>query len=179
KWSTLGWAAGTTPKGEDTTSGWRPVNAYPTVNGAYYNSSFTDNGTGIATVLTMPMDPGMGGSNLGRYFSLWLDMPSPASARAGYELRFTNVGAAKYDAILSKWQSGTQTVLASQPGTLIANGNSFALVDEGSTVSAWTNSGSGFIQLMSISDSAFSAGSSGLEGAGNFTRLNNFKAGTL
>ncbi len=179
KWLTLGWAAGTTPKGEDTTSGWRPVSAYPTVNGAYYNSSFTDNGTGIATVLTMPMDPGMGGSNPGRYFSLWLDMPSPASARAGYELRFTNVGAGKYDAILSKWQSGTQTVLASQPGTSIANGNSFALVDEGSTVSAWTNSGSGFIQLTSISDSAFSAGSSGLEGAGNFTRLNNFKAGTL
>ena len=52
-------------------------------------------------------------------------------------------------------------------------------VDQGSTVSAWTNTGSGFSQLLSASDSAFSGGKSAVEGSGNITRLKNFKVGSL
>jgi hypothetical protein len=176
-WSKLGWAVG---KGQNTASGWGPSTPFTSgSDGSYYETPRTDTGSGIATVVTMAVDPGQGGSNPGRYFSLWLDMPTPEGAKAGYELRFTNVGAGKYDAALSRWQGGTQTPLASQAGTSIANGNSFALVDKGGTVSAWVNSGSGFTQLLSAADSTFSSGNAALEGGGNFTRLNSFKAGGL
>jgi subtilisin family serine protease len=171
----LGWAAGSPAKGEDTATGWRPVAAYPTVNGAYYNSTITDTGSGIATVSTMAVNPG----NTSRYFSIWLDMSTPTTTRAGYELRFTNVGANSYDVTLSKWQSGSQTILASQSSYAFANGNSFAVVDQGSTVSAWTNTGSGFTQLLSASDSSFSSGKAAVEGSGNISRLTNLKVGTL
>ena len=175
KWSALGWAGGSTPKGSDTTSGWGPANAYSTVNGAYYNSSVTDTGPGIADVATMASNPEL----TERYFSLWLDMPTPSSTQAGYELRFTDTATNTYEVKLSKWASGTQTVLASKSSYSFSNGNSFALVEQGGTVSAWTNTGSGFVQLLSANDSTFSGGYAGLDGSGNNTRLTNFKLGSL
>jgi len=175
-WSPLGWASGTSPKGEDTTAGWRPVDGHPTVNGAFYEPMITDTGLGIATVATMATNPSLEG----RHFSLWLDMPSPSSAtKAGYELRFTNVSSGLYNVTLSRWQSGTETVVASKSSYAFANGNSFALVDQGGTVSVWTNTGGGFSQLLSVGDASFSGGSAGVQGAGNITRLTNFKAGPL
>jgi hypothetical protein len=81
--------------------------------------------------------------------------------------------------MLAKWQGGTETVLASKSGYAFANGNSFALLDQGGTVSAWTNTGSGFSQLLSASDASFSGGNAGIQGAGNITRLTNFKVGAL
>ena len=175
KWSTLGWAGGSTPKGSDTTTGWRPVDAYSTVNGAYYNTTVTDTGSGIAAVATMAVNPG----NTSRYFSVWLDMGTPSSTRAGYELRFTNTATNTYEVKLSKWVSGTQTVLATKTGYSFSNGNSFAVVDQGGTVSAWTKTGFEYIQLLSASDSAFSSGNAAVEGSGNITRLTNFKVGSL
>lgn len=50
---------------------------------------------------------------------------------------------------------------------------------KGGTVSAWTNTGTEFSQLLSAADTAFAAGSTGVEGAGNITRLTNFGAGQL
>jgi hypothetical protein len=175
KWSTLGWASGASPKGEDTTSGWRPVNAYPTLNGAYYNPTLTDSGSGVAAVATMATNPGI----TERHFSLWLDMPTPGSTRAGYELRFKNTATNTYEVKLCKWISGTETVLASKSGVSFVNGNTFAIVDQGSAVSAWTDTGSGFGELLSTTDSAFSSGNAGLSGAGNIARLTKFKAGAL
>ena len=118
-------------------------------------------------------------SSAERYFSLWLDMQTPSSTRAGYELRFTDTATNTYEVKLSKWVSGTQTVLASKSGYSFSNGNSLALVDQGGTVSAWTNTGSGFGQLLSATDSTFSGGYAGVEGSGNITRLTNFKLGSL
>jgi RHS repeat-associated protein len=175
EWSTLGWAGGSTPKGSDTTSGWRPVNAYATVNGAYYDSAISDTGSGIAAAATMAADPEL----TSRYFSLWLDMPTPASTRAGYELRFTDTATDTYEVKLSKWVGGTQTVLASESEYAFSDGNSFALADEGGTVSAWTDTGSGFGELLSAPDATFSGGNAGIQGAGNITRLTDFKLGTL
>ena len=175
KWSTLGWAGGGTPKGSDTTTGWRPVDAYSAVNGAFYNTTIADTGPGIASVATMAVNP----SSASRYFSIWLDTPTPASTKAGYELRFTNISTGTYEVKLSKWISGTQTVLASKSSYSFSNGNSFALVDQGGTVSAWTNTGAGFSQLLSASDTTFEGGSAAVEGSGNITRLTNFKVGVL
>jgi sugar lactone lactonase YvrE len=175
-WAALGWASGTTPKGSDTTTGWRPVDAYSTVNGAYYNQPVNDLGWGIGTAATLAKNPELEG----RYFSLWLDMPSPtATTRAGYELRFTDTAANLYTVALSKWAGGTQTQLASKAGYTFLNGNSLALVDIGGTVSAWTNTGSGYTQLLSAPDTTYAGGKAGIEGSGNFTRLTNFKAAQL
>jgi sugar lactone lactonase YvrE len=174
-WSALGWASGSPAKGEDTASGWRPVGVYPTVNGASFNPTVADTGPGTAAVATMATNPG----NAERYFSLWMDMPTPTSTRAGYELRFTYVSTNTYNVKLSKWVGGTQTELASKSSYSFSNGNSFAVVDQGSTVSAWTNTGSGFSQLLSASDSTFAGGNAAVEGAGNITRLTNFKVGQL
>jgi len=174
-WSTLGWATGTTPKGSDSSTGWHPVDAYPTLNGTYYNSSVSDTGTGLAGVATMAANP----TNASRYFSLWLDVSSPASTRSGYELRFTDVSTNTYKVTLSKWVEGVETELASESSYPFSNGNSFAIVDQGGTVSAWTDTGSGFSQLLSASDSTFEKGNAGIHGAGNITRLTKFKVGQL
>jgi Ca2+-binding RTX toxin-like protein len=173
KWSALGWAAGTPAKGEETSSGWRPVPAFPTVNGAYYHPTLTDTGSGVAAVATLAFNP----SNPERYFSLWLDMPTPGSTRGGYELRFTEAGSSSYTMALSKWVNGTRTVLASKSSYSLPPGSSFAILDQGSTVSAWTNTGSGFSQVLSATDSAYSGGNAGVEGAGNILRLSNFRVG--
>jgi hypothetical protein len=174
-WSPLGWAGGSVPKGLDRTNGWGPSDAYSTVNGAFYGRTLSDVGPGLAAVATMVNNPG----NVSRYFSLWLDMTTPSSARGGYELRFTNIAANSYNVTLSRWQAGSQTVMATQSAYAFANGNSVALLDQGGTVSAWTNTGAGFSQLLSGDDTTFAGGNAGVEGSGNITRLTNFKVGSL
>ncbi len=175
KWSTLGWAAGGSPKGADTTTGWGPVNAFSTINGAYFNTSVSAGGLGSAVVATMAVNPGL----TERHFSLWLNMSTPGGTKAGYELRFQNTAANAYEVRLLKWVGASEAQLASKTGYSFSNGSSFALVDQGATVSAWTDTGSGFAQQLSAADSAFSSGYAGLQGAGSTTRLRNFKAGGI
>lgn len=171
-WSAPSWASG---KGEDRAEGWGPSGAYPAVNAAYYSPVVNDTGTGIATVATMATNP----ANESRYFSIWSDLSNPAGARSGYELRFTDTATNTYNVTLSKWVSGSQTVLASRSAYTFVNGNSLALVDDGGTVSAWTDTGSAYSQLLSAGDSTYSGGSGGVEGSGNITRLTRFKVGAL
>jgi Repeat of unknown function (DUF346) len=173
--SALGWAGGTAAKGTDTTTGWRPANAFPTVNGAYHHPDVPSGGMGTAAVATMAASPALAE----RHFSIWLDMPTPATARAGYELRFTYVSTDTYNVKLSKWVSGAETVLASKQGYILPMGSSLGLIDQGGSVSAWTKTASTFSQLLSAGDSAFDAGRAGFTGAGNNTRLTNFKADAL
>lgn len=173
-WSPVGWAGGSKPKGEDTASGWRPIDDYPIVNGAFYNAPIVDTGAGIAAVATMAVGP----SFSSRYFSLWLDATGSSATRTGYELRFVraNIPANTYEVALSKWQGGVKiALLASKSGYSFASGNSLALVDEGSTVSGWTDTGAGFTELLTASDSSFSSGSAAVEGSGNEIRLTKFK----
>lgn len=173
-WAALGWAGGTTPKGEDTTTGWRSPASYPTANGAYYIPNVADVGSGVGVAATMAVNPG----NVGHYFSLWLDATSGA-ARSGYELRFTYTASNTYSVNLAKWQGGTQSLLATRSGYTFINGNSFAVADEGGTISAWTNTGSGYKQILTAADTTYSGGKVGVEGAGSLTRLNKLKAGSL
>ncbi len=171
-WAKLGWASSA---GEDTTSGWRSVAAYPTIQGAYNNTTVGDV-KGAATAVTMATTPGIAE----RYFSLWLDMGSPTSSTpGGYELRFTYASAGTYAVTLSKWAAGTRTVLNTTSGVSFATGNSVALVDKGSTVSAWTDNGGGYIRLFTVADSTLSGGYGGVQAAGNATRLVNFKVGSV
>jgi len=174
-WSALGWAGGTTPKGQNTATGWGPSDASPTVNGAYFKTIFSDTGTGVASAATMSVNP----SNNERYFAVWVDMPSPNTAnRNGYEFFLYKTGYDLYSAGLLKFVEGVRTDLVAEKANVsFANGSSMAIVDKGSTVSAWINTGSGFTQLMSGTDSTFSSGKVGVQGQGNITRLTNFKAG--
>jgi hypothetical protein len=171
-WAVLGWAS---EKGVDGSAGWGPSAAYPGVTGAYYAPNVSDQGSGTAAVATMSESP----SIEGRYFSLWLDMSTPSSTRSGYQLTFTDTSSGVYEVKLSKWASGNQTILASKTGYAFANGSSFALVAQGGAVSAWTNTGAGFGQLLSATDATFTGGNAGVEGAGNITKLTNFKVGEL
>jgi hypothetical protein len=170
----LGWASG---KGENRTTGWGAVQAYSAINGAYFAPTVADVGTGVADVATVAAGPG---NNFpGRYFSLWLDLQTPGSTRSGYQLRFVQTSLNVYEVILAKWSAGTETVLATKTGYTLAAGSSFALADEGSSVAAWTNTGSGFTQILTAADSSFSGGNGGVEASGNESRLTNFKIGEL
>jgi Ca2+-binding RTX toxin-like protein len=174
KWAALGWAVGPPPKGEDSVGGWHPVEAFPSPAGAYFTPSLTDTGEGVAAVATLAGAPTI----TERYFSLWLDMTSPSSTtKAGYELRFTETASNVYTATLSKWAKGAQTVLASKTAYSLPVGSSFAIVDQGSTVSAWTKTSGGFGPILSATDSTYDRGTTGIEGAGNILRLSDFKAG--
>jgi DNA-binding beta-propeller fold protein YncE len=175
KWTALPWDGTSSPKGEDRSNGWGPVAAFPSVAGASYGPTVSDLGTGSAVEATMQTGPGVAE----RYFSLWLDLPSPPSAKAGYQLKFYDSAANKYTVSLVKWIGGSPTVLNETSNYGFLNGNSLALADEGGTVSAWVNTGSGFAQLTSAADSTYSGGTVAVEAAGNNTRLTNLRFATL
>lgn len=99
-----------------TSGGWGPYDAYATINGAYWQkAAFADTGAGSGVAVTLTGNPTI----TSRYFSLWLDMPAPNSARSGYELRFTETGTSVYEVALSKWQAGTKTHVGHQNGLLV------------------------------------------------------------
>jgi len=172
KWATLGWAAA---KGVETTSGWGPSAAFPSVAGTYYTTALPAGKLPAASVV-MNVSPGLAE----RYFSLWLDAGSPtATTRSGYEARVTYYSTNNYSLVLSRWQSGTRTVLATIPSSPYIPGGAVALVDEGANVSVWGVVSGSASNLLSASDATFSSGYAGLEAAGNFTRLTTFKAGGI
>jgi RHS repeat-associated protein len=174
KWSALSWASGIAT-GADTTSGWGPSNAFPTVNGAYWNpSTFSDN-TGSAAAITMQVSPGI----TERYVALWLDMSSPGSVKSGYQLRWEYVSTNTYSVTLSKWSSGTQTMLASNASVSIPAGTTMAISDNGGSVSAWQGGGGTFSSLLTAPDTAYASGYAGVEGSGSNSRSTSFKAGML
>lgn len=172
-WSPLSWAANT---GLDTTSGWAPTNAFPTVNGAFWAPATIVEKGGDAAALTMQTSPGIEG----RYVSIWLGMPNPAVTKSGYQLRWTvNPGAATYTMKLSKWSSGTETVLASNPSLSIANGTRITLVDSGAAVEAFATSAGATTELLAASDATYGNGYVGIEASGSNSRSLNFSAGPL
>ncbi len=176
KWSALGWSGGTAPTGQDTTSGWGPSDAFSTVNGAYWNSSTFSDAKGDASGLTLNSSP----SIEERYVAVWLNMPEPATAKSGYQLRWRlNKGLTTYTVTLAKWAAGTETVLASNASVSIASGTRLMLSDTGGTVTAWKGSGSALSSLLTASDSTYSSGYAGIEGSGNISRSLDFRAGAL
>ncbi len=181
RWRQLRWASNTGKvEGSGTSGGWTASNSYPVVSGAYWSpASFADAGRGVAVAGTLSV----GAELMNRWFSLWLDMSEPGSTQSGYELRFTYVGAEEgenlYSVTLSKWASGTRTVLATARSQTFAAQSSFALVDKGGRVYVWTDTGTGYRVLLRASDTAYSRGFVGIEGAGNITRVRSFRAGAL
>ena len=109
--------------------------------GAYWNSStFSDKTAGLLVSATV----GSGSTASGEYMALWLDMPSPGSARSGYEARFTgtNGSSSGYKVELSRWVSGTRTVLASKEGFSLLVNTTFVLTETGGRLTLWTGTSS-------------------------------------
>jgi hypothetical protein len=177
KWSALAWASSTlgSTTGRDATTGWAPYDAWPTINGAYWNAGTFSDSPGDAAAVTMVTGPG----NAERHVALWLDMSSPGSAKTGYQLRWVVVSGSTYAVTLSKWSAGTETVLASSASVSIPAGSTLAISDTGATVSAWQGTGGSLTSLLSASDSSYGSGYAGIEGSGNISRSANFKAGAL
>jgi hypothetical protein len=179
QWSPLKWdtESSTHKTGKDTTEGWAPSDAYPSINGAYWNpTSFS--GMGTAASMTMMVNPGSEGS---RYLSLWLNMSSPGSTQSGYQLKWVErvEPAGSYTVTLSRWSGGTQTVLNSNNWVSIPKGSTLAISQKGSTVTGWINGGAGLEPLLLGYDRAYTSGYAGIEGSGNGSRSTNFKAGAI
>jgi Ca2+-binding RTX toxin-like protein len=173
-WLKLGWSYG---KGEDAVTGWRPIEAFPTDYGAVYSKPVSASANGIATVATLAQAPTIAE----RYFSVWLGMGTPTStSRGGYELRFTETTTRNvYDVTLSSWTTGVKSSLTQKLAYTLPEKSQFALVAKGGIVSAWVNTGSAFTELLAVKNANYTAGYSGIEAAGNFISLTNFKTGSL
>lgn len=173
-WTKLGWAFG---KGEDAATGWRPVEAFPAVHGAFHTKTVSPSTNGIATVATLAGAPTIAE----RYFSVWLGMSAPtATAAAGYELRFTETTTPNvYDVTLSSWANGTKSLLTQKLAYAFPEKSQFALVAKGGLVSAWVNTGTAFTELLAVKSATYTSGYAGIEAAGNIIDLTNFKAGVL
>lgn len=102
KWTALPWDGTSSPKGEDTSNGWDPVAAFPSVAGASYGPTVSDLGSGSAVEATMQTNPGVAE----RYFSVWLDLPGSPTGKAGYQLKFYDSATNKYTR--SAWSSGAK-----------------------------------------------------------------------
>lgn len=176
KWAAASWATDEfSLTGSASGEGWSPSEAYPEVSAPYWSeSSFSERSAAAVTLADGP-------DNMSRYVALWLDMPSPSTAKSGYELTLTVVpaGGSEYNVKLSKWSAGSETVLASASAVTVADGTTLAISDTGSTVTAWEGSGGSLSSTLSAADSTFSSGYAGIDGSGNRTLLTNFKAGHL
>lgn len=147
-------------------------------HGASYSKFISASSNGIAVAATLNEPPTIAE----RYFSLWLAMPNQsATLRAGYELRFTETATQNvYDVTLSSWSGGSKSLLAQKTALSFPAKSQFALATIGGVVSVWTApAGGAFTELLSAKSAAYTSGYSGLEAAGNFIRLTNFKTGVL
>lgn len=175
RWAKLNWAGS---PGAVSTSGWYSPSAHPAIGGAYWTPSVSSDRYGAAASLKMQNGPG---NNIGRHIAIWLGMPEPGSAKSGYQLSWTtNSNLTSYTVELSKWVSGTETILASNPSVAIPAGSTLAISDSGGALTAWLDTGGGALtSLLTASDATFSSGSAGVEASGNGSRSLDFKAGSL
>jgi hypothetical protein len=171
KWAPLGWVGGATRKGTNFASGYGSADG--SLVGAYFLPPVADGGSGVATQATMATAPPAGGR-----FSLWLDLSNPATAKTGYELRLLATSTNVFTVSLKKVAAGAETNLGTVSAQSIPNGSSLTLIDKGGTVSAWVNTGSGFVNILEAADSSYSGGNAGVEilNAVN-VRLTKFKVG--
>ena len=173
KWMKFPWA---TEIGGSYTGSFHGYGSSGGVAGAYWNgASFSPGRDGLAVAATV----GTGSTPVGQYAALWLDMQSPLSARSGYEARFTGTGSTSvYKAELSKWSSGTRTVLATQENVSLPVGSTFVLTDIEDSIALWTGS-STFVPVLKARDTTFASGYAGIEvNGGNGTDFN-FRAGQV
>jgi len=145
--------------------------------GAYWNpTTFSDASAGQLVSATL----GTGPIASGEYLSLWLDMPSPGSARSGYEARFTctSTCGSSYKVELSVWSSGTRIVLASKEGVSLSKDTTFVLTETGGKLTIWSGTTS-FSSVISSYFAGYSSGYAGIEANGGEGTAYDFRAGNV
>jgi hypothetical protein len=106
-------------------------------------------------------------------------MPSPATARTGYELRATGNVSGAVNVAIMRWQAGTSTTIASVSGVSVSAGTQLALVQKGGALSVWKRPGSEFTKVLSATDNTFTSGYTGIDAANGIFRISNFRSGPL
>ena len=147
-------------------------------SGAYWNqATFDDEGGPVTVAATV----GTGSYPSGQYVGLWLDMPNPGKAHSGYEARFSGTGTTNtYEAEISKWVSGTRTVLASEEDVSLPLDTTFALTESsGGSIALWSGSGTSFSSILSATDTTYSSGYAGIEVLGGSGTYYDFRAGNI
>jgi hypothetical protein len=171
------WAplAGATGTGGDAGTGWSPGGEYPSCAGAYWNTGLSEK-TGSAAAVDLAALPG----SAGRSGSLWIDMPTPASAKSGYELRWTaDPSGGTYTVTLSAWSNGSATVLATNAGVSLTAGATMAVADTGPSATAWSGTNGTLSELLTAESTAYAGGYTGIAACGPLTRLKNFREGAV
>jgi Ca2+-binding RTX toxin-like protein/streptogramin lyase len=175
KWSKSSWAG---EIGGAWMGGYRGYGSNGGLAGAYWNStSLSDAGE----TLLVAGKVGTGSPEGGEYLALWLDMPSPGSARSGYEARFTGVNgsASNYKVELARWVSNTRTVLASTSGFSLAVDTTMALTEtSGGSLALWAGTTS-LSSVLTANDSTYTSGYAGLDVNGGAGTIYNFRAGRI
>ena len=179
KWAKTGWT-------EEIGSSWRRKwHGYGATlgnrSGAYWKGAvFSDSNGPVVTVATLGTGP-IYERWPNEYLSLWLDMPDPNKVRrAGYEVRFK--GARRTDSAyaveLSKWVSGTRTVLAKAEGVSLPVDTKFALSETRGSLAVWVGN-SKLTRILSATDSAYRGGYVGIEANRGEGTAYNFRAGNV
>lgn len=173
KWTKPMWAESL---GGSYTGGYHGYGGGGGINGAYWNpTSFSAGTHGLAVAATV----GTGSTTAGQYEAVWLNMPSPGSARSGYEARFTGTGTAGiYKAELARWTAGSRNVLASKENVSLPVNTSFGLSKSADSLVLWTGTSS-FNPLLSARDTTYAGGYAGIEVNGGQGTLYNFRAGQI
>jgi hypothetical protein len=182
KWTALNWASTSIRTGRTTAAeGWNVPSSYTPSGGAYWNPLLLTDAASSDTVGGEVVSARIGKlpTNESRWASIWLDMPSPSTEKSGYQLRWTQEAGSTVGVRLYKWAAGSSTLLASKLSLSIPLGTTIALSDQNKTIRAWTGTGEELGELFSATDSTYSGGYAGIEAAGAYTRLTNFKAGML
>ena len=179
KWAVPKWIEATR-KGSNTATGYAPADT--AANGAYFmspvtdtgKSSVTEPGPGTAAQATIAVGPGVGGR-----ISLWSEMTAPTTNKTGYELALTETAANTYTVALKSW-AVSETLLGSITGVSLPAGSKVALVDVGTSVSAFADTGSGMTRILTKTNASLMGGYAGVEVQGaTSTRVNQFKYGLL
>jgi hypothetical protein len=107
-------------------------------------------------------------------------MPNPARVRSGYEVRFMGAHrrSTAYTVELSKWASGTRTVLAKTKRVSLPVNTKFALSEAGGKLVAWTGKCT-LRPILSATDHTYSRGYVGIEANRGEGTAYNFRAGNV
>lgn len=173
KWTKSQWASAI--GGSWTNGTWHGYGGGAGLSGAYWNgTTFNDSKDAVLVGATV----GTGSVASGQYGALWLNAPSPGTAKSGYEARFTGTGSATaYKLELSKWASGTRTVLATKEGVALPVGTTIALSEEAGSLVIWIGTAT-FTPLLSAVDTAYSSGYVGIDVNGGQGTYYNFRGGS-
>src|SRR4051794_13412615 len=146
------------------------------LSSAYWNQESFNDATAPVFVTA---NVGTGSALAGQYVGLWLDMPSPSSAKSGYEARFTGVNgsSSNYKVELSKWVAGTRTVLTKKEGFTLATDATMAFSKSAGQLTLWTGSGGSYSVALSAADSTYTSGYAGIEVIGTGGTYYDFRAG--